>query len=550
MITGGPGKDTRISVVKQIWANLLALGRTRLAILGGVGALVVVVTILAASYLAQPDYRPLVSNLSSSEAAEIVNELEKSGYQPLISDDGSVISLPMRDIPRARMAIAAAGLPGSSVAGWEIFDTASGLGMTSFSQRMQRLRALEGELIRSIKTLAPVEDARVHIVLPERESFSQERPEASASVIVKTRRGLPLQRDHALAVRNLVANAIPDLAPERVIVVSANGETILGADGESPGAMASFARTQIEERIAANIESLITARVGAGNARVRVAAEISNERQVIVDQTYDPEQQVANRSASEEDQISSTDSSAAGIDVANNMPGFEAGNGGAPSRSEDRNSTRSEAEYVVGGTRSERVIEPGEVRRLSVAILINGTMDGGTYQERPQEELDRLADLARSAAGVDAARGDLVTIASMRFAEGVYDFSGGESWLGGVMADYGPMLLRAATLLGVLALLGVFVLRPVMRYALKDQAAAAVAAVSASPAASVTDPLGSSEAERQKAETVSGSVEKARIRDLAALVDSNPEEALRIMRGWLHQKNVISVSDESLPTQL
>lgn len=539
--------------MKQIWSNLKGLGRTRLAILGGVGAFVLLLTIWGASYLSQPDYRPLLSGVGASEAAEIVTELEAAGYKPQISDDGSVISLPMRDIARARMTIAAAGLPGSSVAGWEIFDTSSGLGMTSFTQRIQRLRALEGELVRSIKTLEPVEDARVHIVLPERETFSQDRPQASASVIIKTRRGLPLQRDAAMAVRNLVANAVPDLAPDRVTILSANGETVLGADGETPGAMASFTRMQVEERIAANIESLVTARVGAGNARVRVAADISNERQVIVDQRYDADQQVVSRASNQDEQSTTSDKSPTSIDVANNMPGFDAGAGGGPSRSEDRSKTQTDTEYVVGNTRSERIIEPGDVRRLSVAILINGTMQDGSYQERPQDELDQLIALARSAAGVDAARGDTITIASMRFAEGVYEFNDESSWIGGFLADYGPMLWRSLVLLTVLGLLGLFVLRPLMRYLLeeRDTASAAPRAEAATAAeASSDEPLGSSEEERQKVQSVSGSIAKTRIRDLAALVDSNPDEALRILRGWLHQKNAVPVSDEPVPPQL
>lgn len=546
--------------MKQIIENLKALGARRLIALGGVGSAVIAFTVIAALYLVQPEYRPLSTGLSSTEASRIMAELETAGYKPQVSNDGATIMLPAGDIARARMVIASAGLTGNSVPGWEIFDAAPGLGTTSFTQRIQRLRALEGELIRSIVTMDPVDDARVHIVLPEREAFSQERPAATASVVVKTARGLPLERVNAIAIRNLVANAIPDLAPDRVTILSASGETILGADQDNPGAANSEQRLNIEDRIAANIESIISARVGAGNVRVRVAADISSERRVEVSQSYDPDQQVASRVKTLDEQNSSTDGSNGSVDVANNMPGFDNGAGSGTSSQEDRSRSQNETDYVIGNTRTERVIEPGELRRLSVAILVNGTMDGETYVERSPEELADLEILARSAAGFSEDRGDVLEVRSLRFADGVYDFTTNTAWYQSLLDNYLGLMIKALIFLGALVILSIFLLRPVMRRVFGDDPRNSAAsgndaespisaggeqvAGEANPDDAQVATEEEGEDERMQIHSVSGGVLKKHLRIVGGMVDTNPEEAVRIMRGWLNQKQTLAVKDE------
>lgn len=545
--------------MKQILENLKALGTRRLIALGGVGSAVIAFTVIAALYLVQPEYRPLSTGLSSTEASRIMTELETAGYRPQVSNDGATVMLPSGDIARARMVIASAGLVGNSVPGWELFDASPGLGTTSFTQRIQRLRALEGELIRSIVTMEPVEDARVHIVLPEREAFSQDRPVASASVVVKTARGLPLERVNAIAIRNLVANAIPDLSADRVTILSASGETILGADSDNPGAARSEQRLNVEDRIATNIESIISARVGAGNVRVRVTADISSERRVEVSQSYDPEQQVASRVMSMEEQNSSSDGSSGSVDVANNMPGFDNGAGTGTSSQEDRSRSQNETDYVIGNTRTERVIEPGELRRLSVAILVNGTMDGDTYVERSAEELADLEVLARSAAGVSEDRGDVLEVRSLRFADGVYDFETTTPWYQSLLDDNLGLLIKAAIFLGALLILSIFLVRPVMRRIFgEEEAKIAESPVSgpdaealrsetpdtAGPDIAGATPADEDDGERMQIHSVSGGVLKKHLRIVGEMVDANPEESVRIMRGWLNQKPSLMVKDE------
>jgi flagellar M-ring protein FliF len=152
----------------SILETITSMGRQRIIALGVAGTIILAVAALALSIATAPQYRPLVSDLSASNAAEIVQSLEKDGYAPKISVDGTMVSLPEGDLARARMSLAVAGLPATGNAGWELFDDASSVGMNTFLQRVNRLRALEGELSRSVQTLDTVESARVHLVLPER----------------------------------------------------------------------------------------------------------------------------------------------------------------------------------------------------------------------------------------------------------------------------------------------------------------------------------------------------------------------------------------------
>lgn len=544
--------------MQQIIQNFASMGRRRLLLMGGAVIAIVAALFLGLGAAMQPTYRPLTTDLTASEAAPMMSTLEQGGFSPRISADGTMISLPEGDIARARMALAEAGLPAAGNAGWELFDNASGIGMNSFLQRINRLRALEGELARSIQTMDGVEAARVHIVLPERETFSQERPDPSASVIVRTRRGAALDRRQALAIRNLVAPAVPDMSPEDVVVLSASGEVILGQEDMNSGGGIASTRAGIEDRISRNIENILSAHVGAGNVRVRVAADISTERQVVVQESFDPEQQVARSTSalSEEDQ--STDAGAGNVDVANNMPGVENGGGAGGGGSQARSKTLDETDYEIGSTRSERVIEPGSIRRLTVAVLVNGRLDGETYVDRTPEELDRLAGLVRSAAGIDTERGDEVTVDSLRFAadEGFLDAEGGG--VGDFLGRNSGSLIRAATVIISLAMIMFLALR-LMRRVREPAAAAAdpaggrteeVPAGAAAEDVSSTLPAGAPAGpggevvttgpvegeEYVPIRSVSGNVMKKHIDELSSLVDSNPEEALRVIRSWIRQK--------------
>ena len=568
--------DTRhwITTLQPILDNLISLGRTRLIALAATGVGLVLALFFGLTAIMAPTYEPLYNNLSIAGAGRVVAALEQNGFTPQLDSSGTVVSVPQGDVARARMALAEQGLPDEGAPGWEIFDNASGLGMNSFMQQVSRLRALEGELARSIQTIEGIDAARVHLVLPDREAFSRTRPEPSASVIVRGRATQEIGRRQALAIRALVASAVPDLSPSRVTVLTASGETILSE--ESPGEQGfGAAGTGLEDRMARSITEILTARVGAGNARVQVNVDVSTERQVIRSQTFDPEQQVVRSTESREETREDRDSNGDDIGVAGNLPAELADAGAGELSSNSLARTDEIVNYEIGSTQSETVREPGDVERISVAVLVNGiynVAEDGTvsYQERPAEELERMAQLVRSAVGFDEARGDIVSVDSLRFIDYSLDLGApmGMS-VREVIAANLMGILRSVFVLALLALTLLFGVKPLLRriwpetglaldgsggqtaMALPGGGSVPQVGMAAKPAAlsgaTRAPALGRPESGMTAADgdiqedlvslaSVSGGVRRARINALGHLVEREPADALRVMQNWLAEE--------------
>lgn len=549
--------------MKQIIDNLKSLGRKRVMILGATGVGIVGALLIGASFAFSPQYRAVATDVTAAEASGMVTALEQAGFAPKVSLDGTVISLPEGDLARARMTLAEAGVPSAGAAGWEIFDNTSGLGMNSFLQRVNRLRAMEGELARSINSIDAVDSARVHLVLPERETFSQDRPEATASIIIKTKRGLPLERRHAIAARNLVAASVPGLAPERVTVLSASGDTILADEQGQNGFGVAATRAAMEDRLARSIESMVAARVGAGNVRVRVAAELATEREVVVTQTYDPDQQVARRTNILAEERQGRNGSPSSADVANNMPGTANGAVGNLSREESQSKTQDTIDYEIGSRRSEKIIEPGAVKRLTVAVVVNGTVVEGTYAPRDQEEINQIIALAQSAVGFDESRGDIVTVESMQFIDNEFLISD-EDKLGvsdAIASNMGTIIqgIMALIAMGLILFFGV---RPWLRNARGEvDEAEANKRGDAAKALTGNAVSGANVAKNGKTEndvraqfrgelpatgeeggdmvdipTIASEVRRRHIDELERVILSDREKTVAVLRQWIEQK--------------
>jgi flagellar M-ring protein FliF len=531
----------------QIFNNLLSLGKKRLLLLGATFAGVMAALLFAVFFILAPSYRPMATDLSSSEAAEMVAALERGGFSPKISQDGTLISLPENDIARARMLLAEDGLATAGPSGWEIFDNSSAIGMNSFMQRINRARALEGELVRSIQTLEAVESARVHLVLPEREAFSQERPEATASVIIRPRRGMDLDRKQAVAIRNMVAAAVPSLSVDNVSIMSSNGALILTDEGQPAGGD----KAQLEERLARNIENILTARVGAGNVRVRVAADIATTEERMVRQSYNPDEQVARSIASDNQESQSTGGRADGVDVGNNIP-FETNGSAGGTGGESSRRTSEETNFEIGNTRTEVITPAGGIRRLTIAVLVNGTYENGTYTERGSEELARLTALARSASGVNEERGDIVTVESLQFVDTMGDSGAGRGLLD-LLRDNFNTILRSILGLTALVLILWFAIRPIIaRIAAEneqsDQAMIetlrAAGNLEASPETTAQGAAAAGAGETEDpdedylaVQSVQGGIMRRYVEEVHRLIESEPDASLNTIRLWINQKS-------------
>jgi flagellar M-ring protein FliF len=555
--------------LQSLFDNLRNLGPVRMTVLSVTMIIFLFVILFGVRMATTPTFAPLYSGLPLSSASQVVQALEQSGFRVELDAGGTVIRVPQADVARARMALAEQGLPNEGAPGWELFDAASGLGMNTFMQQISRLRALEGELARSIRTIQGVEAARVHLVLPDREAFSRSRPEPSASVIVQARSGQSLSHRQALAIRSLVASAVPGLTGSRVTILSATGEAILPENGELEANVGSMTAA-VEERLSRNVADILSARVGAGNVRISVNVRLGTEREIIRSQEFNPEGQVARstevREEASEDRTGGPDA----VDVSENIPpslgGGATGGTGSFRRSSTTNTVTN---FEIGTTQRELVREPGQLERISVAVLVNGVFtlnDAGdrVYQDRSPEELARLLDLVRTAVGYDASRGDSVTVESFQFADYLASIEPPERpSLMDLAIENFDLILRGlfALILVLLALmLGV---RPVLQnlFAKNASRPTNVGAVGATPTAVgqpgaaqvvtyVTQPgvpmagqvVGQATgADVQAAQqtllmnlkSVEGRVQPSLINSLKSIVESDRDRALQVIQTWL-----------------
>ncbi|PWC35154.1 flagellar basal-body MS-ring/collar protein FliF [Azospirillum sp. TSO22-1] len=554
--------------------TLRSLGRGRLLMLAGTGIGMVLAVALMAVLLSRPQMTTLFSGLQPAEAGRIVKAIEAMHVPVAVGHDGTTVQVPQPDSARVRMLLAEKGLPSAGGVGYELFDTEKPLGITSFMQRMNRLRALEGELGRTIETLAGIEAARVHIVLPDREEFSRNAPKPTASVVVRMRGRTTLERQNALAIRHLVSSAVPNLKSSAVTVLDSSGELLLTEDDGAgvATARADGQRAAAETRIARAVEQMLAARLGRGNVRVQVTAEVETKREVVRSQSFDPATQVVRSTQTVQEQERNLDSSGEPpVTAEQNLPQRDVRAQSQTSQSSGESKRQEETiNYEISNVSRETVVEPGDVRRLSVAVLVNGTWktaaDGSrAYEPRSAEELQRITGLVRSAMGFDAGRGDQLTVENLEFVDLAPELTARDP--GEVIVDTltnNIMTLIQWVILLVLAVLLILLgLRPLIRRVFPapepvlDAEAPALAAPTATPqlagpaAGAQTAALeGGGNAEAPPAlpgieetvdqlielRTVEGRVRASSIRRLGEIVDEYPDEAIDILRSWLYEE--------------
>src|SRR5690242_10397809 len=277
--------------------SLRNLGPTRLAAIGAVLAATIGFFVFISSRLATPSYGLLYSDLDTRDSGEIVQKLEALGVPYQLKADGAQILVPTDQVARLRIAMAESDLPHGGSVGYEIFDKGEPLGTSSFLQNVNRLRALEGELARTISAIDTVEAARVHLVLPQRELFSRDKQESSASIVIKTRGAARLGKMQVAAIQHLVAAAVPGLRPGRVSIVDSEGNllargTDTGADPATGGLSVEEMRSNYETRLARSVEEMLERSVGPGKARVEVRADMDFDRVTTNSESFDPDGQV------------------------------------------------------------------------------------------------------------------------------------------------------------------------------------------------------------------------------------------------------------------
>ncbi|MDO9411993.1 MAG: flagellar basal-body MS-ring/collar protein FliF [Pseudolabrys sp.] len=536
---------------------------------------------------------PLFTDLTVEDSSAIIKDLERQAIDYQMKNDGAIILVPKDKVARLRMKLAEGGLPKGGGVGYEIFDKSDALGATSFIQNINHLRALEGELARTIRSIDRVQTARVHLVLPERPLFSRDKVEASASIVLKVRGALEPQQTRA--IRHLVATAVNGMKPERVSVIDETGRLLAdGAaqDNAMSGVSADERKTAYENRMRDQVEAIVSSVVGPGKARVQLTADFDLNRVTQTSDKFDPDGRVVRSSQTREEQSNSNDGKEGGpVSVAGELPGAnkDANTPGGGQRDQSKK-TEEIVNYEISRTTKTEVIEAGRINRISAAVLVDGRYAPDAkgemvYQPRAKEEIDRIAALVRTAIGFDAKRGDQIEVVNLRFADTSAPLSVAENlgWM--KYFQFTKDDIMGAAEKGVMALLGLIVLlmvvRPLVRrivtpdqLALGKAGAAGVAGVAGALGSgqvqfgpdgqplqvadgsqggsdSLTNTSGTNIAIVGGEDTVAisnrtsamidvakvqGQVHAQSVQKVGELAEKNPHEAVSIIRSWLHEE--------------
>lgn len=396
------------------------LGAGRLALISLVGIGTLAFLFVVGGGIRSAPMTPLYTDLDPADAASIAQRLETDGIPYETSAGGRIVRVPSTEVDRLRLLLAGEGLSGG-VVGKEIFDQEASFGRTSFELNVNYVRAIEGELARTIKFIRSVSEARVHIVMPERRPFQREEQGPSASILLKTNGALG--QGQAIAIQALVASAVPGLSPDRVTISDTLGRLLVDGGGEGDLANLSNleeARLAKERQFRGKIEQLLARRVGDGRVRAEVSVDMDMSRQTTSQTVYDPNNQVILSTNTREESSSESDNVGGQVTVANSLPDATGGGAGDSSQSQ---TTEETTNFENSKTETVTIREPGQVTQIRVSVLVDGIRtfdaDGNTsaYQDRDPAEIQQLQQLVESAIPYDQSRGDSVEVLSLRFVD-------------------------------------------------------------------------------------------------------------------------------------
>ncbi|MCZ8184263.1 MAG: flagellar basal-body MS-ring/collar protein FliF [Beijerinckiaceae bacterium] len=550
------------------------LGPQRLVAMGAVTLALVGFFAFVMTKMSGPNMGVLFSDLPAQDSNAIVRDLENRGVRYELRGDGTTILVPRDQTTRLRMEFAGKGMPAGGTVGYEIFDKSDSFSATSLVQGVNQLRALEGELSRTIRSIERVQQARVHLAIPEKRLFERDRQEPRASIVLKVRG--ELEPGQIRAVRHLVATAVQGLKPERVSIVDETGRLLAdGAGNETDAAaLAADKQSNHERRLRSQVEDIVASIVGRGRARVQVAAEMDFNRVQQVTDSFDPESRVIRSTQTRTENQQSQETRDNQVTIGNELPQQQQPN--APANPQQRDATQRNEEivnYEITKTTRTEIIEAGRVKRLSVAVLVDGIYTPGangqmSYQPRPAEELERIAALVRSSIGFDRNRGDQVDVINLRFAEGVAAVEGRTpTFTEQMLALTKEDVLRMVEIgvFGLLTLLvTLLVVRPLLRQmgiGTKERTETSLVAVPqigglqsvidasgmvpgatgpagqplALPAPGQAGAMVAANSNQANVNTIQHALQQGAIDSLGRIVQENPSESVAIVRQWIAQ---------------
>jgi flagellar M-ring protein FliF len=539
----------------------------RLAAIAGVGVSILGFFIYLMSRVAAPQMELLYGDLEMADSKVILEKLQTEKIPFEIRKDGAEIWVPKDRKNELRVKMAENAVPsGGRIAGYELFDKQDALGTSSFQQNINYVRALEGELARTIRSIDKVKSARVHLVLPQREAFSREATEPSASIILKMSGNQRLQRPQVLAIQHLVAAAVPKMKPSRISVIDDKG-TLLAKGFDSSQELAAQNAEELkgatETRLARVIEELLERSLGPGRVRAEVSVDMDMSRAVTTEEIYDPETKVIRSQVTLNENESNSEGDTPSVSVTQNLPDPNAQSTSSGRTNSKSAKTQETVNYEITKKTRNTVRELGEIRKISAAVLVDGmydTVEGKKiYRERSAKEKAQIEALVKSAIGFTNMddRHDQVTVESMQFAGGEEQYQAEEAGeiIFGMRRDFVEKVASNLGLSVVAILFLLLVLRPLIGRAIESMQAGPVGPDGrrlltadgglmpqlAGPAPLPAPALGGEEEviadELIDIDKVEGRVKASSIRKIGEIVDKHPEEALSILRSWLYQEN-------------
>jgi flagellar M-ring protein FliF len=532
--------------IQQLLNNLLALGPRRLMALGLIGFAVLVTVVGGAYYLSRPEFETLYTGLTREDVTRMGAALREQNITFDVNTAGDAISVRPSQTMQARMLLAEKGLPTSANSGYELFDKIGSLGLTSFMQEVTKLRALEGEIARTVQLMKGVKAARVHIVLPVRGSFRATQQPPSASVVLRT--DGTIEARTAQSIRHLVAAAIPGMSKDKVTVLDADGSMLLAEEDEASAAstkMASLQKT-VGGMVQENIRKALTPYLGLDNFEVSVAPQLSTDKRQINETVYDPESRAERsvRNVREKESSQNADRSTP-TTVQQNLPDQQVNAGGGKNSSEDKTRREDVTNFEVSSKTTTTVSDGYSVKKLFIAVLVNrarlvADLGDKSNQAIVDSKLAEISQLAATAGGLDKARGDQIQVTAVDFIEGSRELAPVPpiSFVEMINKQLGSVI-NAVTILAVASMLVWFGLRPAVNGILTHRAqqeqtevaeAAEIEAAAALALAESEDP------ELNLVEDLEGKMQRTPQKRLEQIVRLDQMQAAAILKDWMRRE--------------
>jgi flagellar M-ring protein FliF len=539
---------------RRFWENLMKLGTRRLIGLGVTGLMIFLVTGLAGFYLSRPTQELLYSGLDREDVSRIASALKEANIDFDVSADSTSVYVRYGQTAPARMLLAEKGLPNSPNAGNELFDKLGSLGLTSFMQQVTRVRALEGELARTIQLMSAVKAARVHLVLPDDGSFRRESEPPSASVVVRT--DVPDDVTVAKAIRHLVAAAVPGMKPEQVTVLDTDGMLLASGDdtGDSaPGQMLSLEKTFSKE-IQDNIGRTLTPFFGFNNFQISVATRINTDKRQTDETVFDPDSRVE-RSVRvvRSNETSQNSSNQPATTVTQNLPPEKTDSDNGKQSNEENQKRDQTTNYEVSSKTIQTISGGFEVEHISVAVLVNraslvASLGGKPTEDAINKQLSDLEQIIASAAGASPSRGDTIKISAVDFVEAGRDLAPvpPPTWQEILLRQTGTAINGGVILL--VALLGLwFGVRPVVKALSPATGIGAAAGYLGADSIALPEPslqmpeglpmFSGMSPEPNLIEDLTDNNKRTPVKRLEQIVEFDEQQAVNILKLWMRQRS-------------